>query len=141
VELPGFNVLKNQFGSRGFELVAFPCAQFANQEPGANSEIMNEMKYVRPGNGYVPNFPFMAKLDVNGQNEAPLYTFLKSRCPPSQWFLGDPQDLMWDPYTFTDVPWNYEKFLIDKKGQPFKRYNPVSMPYSLAADIDALLSQ
>lgn len=48
------------------------------QEPGANgTEIMNSLKYVRPGNGFVPNFTMLEKVEVNGINEHPLYTYLK----------------------------------------------------------------
>lgn len=138
--MPQFNQLKTQFGPSGFEIVAFPCDQFYNQEPGENSEIMNTLKYVRPGNGYVPNFPVMEKSDVNGQNEIPLYTYMKSSCPPSQLFFGDTVSLLWDPLRYYDVPWNFEKFLIDKKGKPVRRYNPSTLPLDIASDIQNLLS-
>jgi len=50
------------------------------QEPGANgTEILNCLKYVRPGHGFEPNFELTAKIDVNGPNEHPLYSFLKVR--------------------------------------------------------------
>ncbi|CAG0923018.1 unnamed protein product, partial [Notodromas monacha] len=48
------------------------------QEPGANAtEIYNALEFVRPGNGFVPNFQLFKKIEVNGANEIPLYTFLK----------------------------------------------------------------
>lgn len=50
------------------------------QEPGDTAtEILNTIKYVRPGNGYVPNFPMFAKVGVNGEDEHPLFTYLKVR--------------------------------------------------------------
>ena len=52
------------------------------QEPGANaSEIFAVLRYVRPGNNFVPNFKMFAKSDVNGKDQNPIYEFLKSRCP------------------------------------------------------------
>ena len=53
---------------------------FFQQEPGKNgTEIMNCLKYVRPGNNFEPRFPLLEKIEVNGQNEHPLYTYLKVR--------------------------------------------------------------
>ena len=64
--------------SCGLRIVGFPCNQFGFQEPGENKyEIMNGLKYVRPGNGFVPNFPLFEKRDVNGEKENEIYTFFK----------------------------------------------------------------
>ena len=72
------NALLNQLGNSRFDFLGFPCNQFSWQEPGANkTEILNGLKYVRPGKGYVPAFELMTKIDVNGMKEDPLYTFLK----------------------------------------------------------------
>ncbi|GBN78548.1 Glutathione peroxidase 1 [Araneus ventricosus] len=61
-----------------FHVLGFPCNQFGQQEPGGNGqEIMNGVRYVRPGNGFLPNFPIFKKIDVNGEKEHPLYTFIK----------------------------------------------------------------
>lgn len=76
------NVLKDRFsnGTCDFEILAFPCHQFGREEPGKNEyEVLNGLKYVRPGYGYVPNFPLFNKSDVNGVNESGIYTFLKVR--------------------------------------------------------------
>ena len=62
-----------------FEVLGVPCNQFRLQEPARNDELLNALKYVRPGNGYTPNFIMTAKTDVNGANEHPFYTFLKVR--------------------------------------------------------------
>ena len=59
------------------EVIGFPCNQFGYQEPSENFELMNTLKYVRPGYGFVPDFPVVGKLDVNGQHESPIFTFLK----------------------------------------------------------------
>lgn len=64
--------------SCGLRIVGFPCNQFGFQEPGENQyEIMNGLKYVRPGHGFVPNFPLFEKRDVNGDKEDEIYTFFK----------------------------------------------------------------
>lgn len=55
-----------------------PCFVFSQQEPGANStEIMNGINHVRPGNGFQPNFQMFVKIDVNGDKEHALFTYLK----------------------------------------------------------------
>ena len=65
-------------GKCGFQVLGFPCNQFGKQEPGANAdEILNGLKYVRPGNGFVPNFPMFKKRDVNGKTEDQIYAFFK----------------------------------------------------------------
>ena len=61
------------------KVLGFPSAQFAHQEPGRDDEIMNGLKYVRPGNGFVPNFTLFSKLDVNGAKEDPLFSWMKVR--------------------------------------------------------------
>jgi len=81
---------------------------------------------VRPGHGYVPheNIVFFEKLDVNGHNEHPLFTWLKSVCPPTQVTIGQLNMLHYTPIRTTDIVWNFEKFLIDRQGQPRYRYHP-----------------
>lgn len=62
----------------GLRIVGFPCNQFGFQEPAENSyELMNGLKYVRPGHGFVPNFPLFEKRDVNGKKEDKIYSFFK----------------------------------------------------------------
>jgi len=59
------------------------------QEPGANAtEIFNGIQYVRPGNGFVPNFQLFQKIEINGDKEEPLYTFLKVCTAPSVFYLS-----------------------------------------------------
>jgi len=62
----GFNALMGKFASQAFDIVGVPSAQFLNQEPGANTEILNGLKYVRPGGGFVPAFGLLQKSMVNG---------------------------------------------------------------------------
>lgn len=81
-QYPHLNALMKELNQKnyrcGLNILAFPCNQFLNQEPGANEkEIMNGLKWVRPGNGFVPNFPLFQKIRVNGAWEDPIYTYLK----------------------------------------------------------------
>ncbi|EDO49157.1 predicted protein, partial [Nematostella vectensis] len=124
-------------------IFGFPCNQFGFQEPGANAdEIRNSLKYVRPGNGFVPNFPLMNKTEVNGINQNPVYTFLKvcMRCPCSDGVIqADRDKVIWSPVRSGDITWNFEKFLIDHHGKPVRRYKPWVHPVELGQDIERLI--
>ncbi|CAH1793395.1 unnamed protein product [Owenia fusiformis] len=80
---------------------------------------MNSLRYARPGNGFIPLFSLSGKVEVNGPNETPLYSFLKESCPEApDTNIGDPHDLFWTPLASTDIRWNFEKFIIDSHGKP-----------------------
>jgi len=132
--------LWSQFGNRSFKIFGFPCAQFYNQEPGDGQEIPNSVRYVRPGNNFITNVHLMNKILVNGNGQSPLYTWLKSACPaPSQNFVSA-EFIDWDPVLTNDITWNFEKFLIDKNGKPYARYDPGTDGENLAGDITMLLA-
>lgn len=115
------NALKQEFPS-GFEVLGFPCNEFYMLEPEANgTEILNALKYVRPGGGFVPNFQMFKICDVNGKNEIPLYTYLKERCGPTHDEFQD--NLFYDPKRVSDVRWNFEVFLVNKAGYPVYRFS------------------
>lgn len=73
------NPLVDMYNNLGFYITGFPCNQFNMQEPAKNHEILNGIKYVRPGNGFTPaqNFHIYGKLQVNGDGAHPMYKFLK----------------------------------------------------------------
>jgi len=110
----------------GTQLLAFPSNQFHMQEPGRNDEILNGLKYVRPGHNWEPSddVHIYGKLDVNGEKEHPMYTFLKSTCPQTSQTIGRRDELFYDPIKVSDIVWNFEKFLIDKQGRPRVRFFP-----------------
>nr|XP_002732787.1 PREDICTED: glutathione peroxidase 1-like [Saccoglossus kowalevskii] len=126
--------------TEGFNLIALPCNQFELQEPGTNAEILPGLKCVRPGGGFEPNFEIYAKVEVNGRNAHPLFTHLKEYCPPVKREIGDPSLFYWSPITVGDITWNFNKFLVDHKGIPYKRYESAVEPAELQADIELLLS-
>jgi len=133
------NVLHNSFND--FEVLAFPCNQFGKQEPSANAtELYNGIKYVRPGLGFEPNFTMFKKIEVNGENEHPLYTYLKAYCPPTRMTYSDPDRLYYRPVHVQDIRWNWEKFLITRSGKPFMRYDPSTKPEDIRNDVAFLLS-
>uniref|UniRef100_A0A8C4SXN3 Glutathione peroxidase 6-like n=1 Tax=Erpetoichthys calabaricus TaxID=27687 RepID=A0A8C4SXN3_ERPCA len=86
-----------------------------------NYETLNVLKYVRPGGGFIPRFQVFGKLEVNGADEHPLFTFLKESCSFVNPFIGDPKRLYWSPMKVSDIRWNFEKFLILPNGVPFNR--------------------
>merc|ERR1712029_1054358 len=80
-----------------------------------------------------------AKSDVNGKNENPIYTFLKIRCPSVRKEFQAPYKLYYDPYHQDDIRRNFEKFLLDHRGQPIRRYDESLDPSEIVPDIDVLL--
>lgn len=137
-----FNVLMTKYPTQ-LVVLGFPCPQFLNQEPGKNTEILNCLKYVRPGGGYVPHFMLTEKTMVNGDPTLmhPVYVFLKGVCPQPSPIIEETEYISWSPVTPNDITWNFEKFLMGKDGIPYKRYDPTTPPTALIKDIDFLLSQ
>ncbi|GMF41008.1 unnamed protein product [Phytophthora fragariaefolia] len=117
---PELQELYAKYKDQGLEVLAFPCNQFAGQEPGTHEEIMEFVKQ------YNVTFPFFEKHDVNGATARPVFTYLKTKLPGS---FGD------------FVKWNFTKFLVDRNGQPFKRFAPKDRPLSFEEDIKTLLAQ
>ena len=117
----GLQNLYDKFKNDNFEILAFPCNQFKAQEPGTNDEI----KFFCTEK-YNVTFPIFNKIDVNGPNEDPLYTFLKSS---KRGFLG-----------YKPIEWNFAKFLINGNGDVIKRYLPSTKPKKIEKKITKLLT-
>ena len=116
----GLEKLQRTYRDKGFTVLGFPCNQFGQQEPGDAEEIANFCKLT-----YDVDFPIFAKIDVNGDNAAPLYKHLKDEAPG---LLGSKA-----------IKWNFTKFLVDRTGKVVKRYAPQVKPEDLTRDIEALL--
>ncbi|UZK70031.1 glutathione peroxidase [Sphingomonas sp. S1-29] len=116
----GLEALHRRFAARGFAVLGFPCNQFGGQEPGDAAEIAKFCSLT-----YDVTFPVYAKLDVNGDDAAPLYRHLKEQAPG---LLGSKA-----------VKWNFTKFLVDRDGRVVERYAPQTAPEAIAKDIEALL--
>jgi len=136
------NDLVAKFGDQ-LAVLAFPCNQFGHQENTNNDEILSSLKHVRPGNGFVPSFPVFEKTQVNGSETDPIFTYLKKRLPfPSDApdaLIANPGLVLWSPICRSDISWNFEKFLLDKSGKPFKRYSRNFETKNIADDIAELL--
>lgn len=117
-----------KFASQGFRILAFPSNQFDLQEPAKNHEILNGLRYVRPGGGWQPHpeLHIHAKIKVNGRDEHPMYRELKDVCPPTTDEIGEKYNMHWDPIRGSDLVWNFEKFLLDRSGRPRYRFHPAS---------------
>ncbi|CAG0903470.1 unnamed protein product [Darwinula stevensoni] len=118
----------------------FVSSQVVMQEPGATAtEIFNGITQVRPGGGYVPQFRLFKKVEVNGSGTHPVFAFLKGTCPSTTDEFLYKSELFWDELNSRDLRWNFEKFLIDKTGKPYKRYHPGVDPITMAPEIQALI--
>lgn len=116
----GLEKLYQDYADQGFEVLAFPCNQFGNQEPGEASEIEQFCKV-----NFGLTFPLMEKIDVNGENASPLFDWMKAEAPG---LMGSKA-----------IKWNFTKFLIDREGNVVKRYGPADAPAAIAKDIEKLL--
>ena len=116
----GLEKLFEKYKNEDFMILGFPSNQFANQEPESNEKIKEFCSLT-----YDVKFDMFAKIDVNGENEAPLYKFLKSN---QKGILGS-----------ENIKWNFTKFLVDKNGNIVDRFAPTTSPESIEKDIIKLL--
>lgn len=116
----GLELLYRNFKDQGFEILAFPCNQFGNQEPGESDQIANFCK-----TNYQVTFPLFQKIEVNGMGTHPLFDLLKNSAPG---LLGS-----------TTIKWNFTKFLINRAGKVIERFAPTSAPASIGRIIRELL--
>jgi len=115
----GLEKLYEKYKDQGLVILGFPCNQFGKQEPGTEKEIQEGCLV-----NYGVTFPMFNKIDVNGENAHPLYTYLKSELSG---VLGG------------RIKWNFTKFLIDKNGNPVKRFAPIVKPEKMEEDVVHLL--
>jgi len=136
------NELCEKFPDR-LAVLSFPSNQFGHQENGRGEEIVKLLKRVRPGNGFEFKGDIFDKVEVNGENEHPLFTLLKKALPmphdDTDSLMSNPQLLTWKPIRRSDISWNFEKFLIDPDGKPLKRYSRSFLTKDIEADIKKLL--
>lgn len=144
------NALAEKYGN-DLVVLGFPSNQFGHQTQEQECEVLDLLKYVRPGNGYTPNFPLLGKCDINGATESEIFTFLKAALPyPSDdkggagadhiTDFGTSQPPLWAPLRRSDVSWNFEKFLVNQNGIPVKRYSPKFLTEDIGPDIEKLLA-
>ena len=112
----GLEKLFQDYKDQGFEVMAFPCNQFGNQEPGDAGEIEQFCKV-----NFGLTFPLMQKVEVNGDNASPLFDWMKAEAPG---LMGS-----------KSIKWNFTKFLIDREGNVVKRYGPADAPEPAAQHV------
>lgn len=105
----GLQALFDELSPRGLFVLGFPCNQFGQQEPGSDEEIKAFCS-----REFGVTFPMFTKIDVNGEDEHPLYTLLKET-PDAEGEAGD-------------VQWNFEKFVISPEGEVVGRFRPRTEP-------------
>lgn len=115
----GLQNLYEKYKEKGFEILDFPCNQFAEQAPGSAEEIESFCD-ARFG----ITFKQFKKIDVNGINEEPLYKFLKSQ---KKGVLGN------------NIKWNFTKFLVSREGAILERFAPIVSPEKIEKYIKEVL--
>ena len=115
----GLEELYEKYKDKDFMVLGFPSNQFSNQEPGTNEEIKQFCSLT-----YQVKFDMFSKVDVNGKNEIPLYTYLKKE---ASGIFGT-----------NNIKWNFTKFLIDKNGKVINRYGSITKPKDIEDDIKKL---
>ena len=105
----GLQALQETYGDQGLVVLGFPCNQFGGQEPGTDEEIAQFCSA-----NYHVQFPMFSKIEVNGEGAAPLYKYLTA--------------LDLQPKGPGEVSWNFEKFMIDRKGNVVARFDPRTAP-------------
>ncbi|MBQ3163134.1 MAG: glutathione peroxidase [Lachnospiraceae bacterium] len=114
-QFEGLQDLYEKYQAQGFEILDFPCNQFGNQAPGSDEEITDFCN-----SRYGITFQQFAKIDVNGENEAPLFTYLKSQ---KTGLMG------------SKIKWNFTKFLVDRNGKVVGRFAPTTTPEAIDVEV------
>ena len=137
----GLEALYQKYKDRGLVIIGFPCDQFAHQEPGSDEEIA---EFCRLNHGVT--FPLMSKIEVNGANEHPVFTFLKTVAPAEEYngLKAKASQALFKKISKSvekdsDIKWNFTKFLIARDGATVKRYAPTTEPKDFEKDIEAAL--
>ncbi|MDR0267110.1 glutathione peroxidase [Paenibacillus sp.] len=112
--------LYDRYLEQGLVILGFPCNQFGAQEPDSSAEAASFCQL-----NYGVSFPVFAKIDVNGENSHPLFTYLKEQQP------GISES--------SDIQWNFTKFLVNRNGEVVARFEPRETPESMAGAIEQLL--
>ena len=131
--------LYEKYAKDGFEILDFPCNQFGEQAPGTIQEIHQFCTA-----NFDIQFPQFDKIDVNGANEHPLYTYLKAQKGFGGFDTNDQRGKFMDDMLRkrdadfdkkSDIKWNFTKFLISRDGRVLKRYEPTDQMSCIEADL------
>ena len=133
--------LYQKYHQEGLEILDFPCNQFGNQAPGTDDEI-HEFCALK----YNTSFDQFAKVDVNGEKELPLYTFLKNALAEdtisgmkNKMAMKAVEKISKTATKPEDIKWNFTKFLVDREGNVVGRYSPTYKPLDMESKIKELI--
>ncbi|SEO77682.1 glutathione peroxidase [Trujillonella endophytica] len=137
----GLEKLYREFGEQGLEVLGFPSNQFMGQEPGTDEEIQEFCS-----TQYGVTFPVFAKVDVNGPDAHPLWSYLRAADPGD--FTAETAPGLYDHIAkikpdalgTDEVKWNFTKFLIGRDGEVVRRYEPSVTPDQIRSDIETALA-
>ena len=139
----GLEKLYKEYHDKGLEILDFPCNQFGNQAPGTDDEI-HEFCALK----YNTSFDQYSKVDVNGENELPLYTFLKNKISvdtieglKNKMAMKAIEKISKTAKDEKDIKWNFTKFLVDRDGNVVGRYSPTYKPEDMEDKIKELIKQ
>ncbi len=142
----GLEALYQKYKDQGLEILGFPCNQFLGQEPGTNEEIQSFCSL-----NYNVTFPLFAKIDVNGEAESPLYTYLKEQAPfkgypeGAEEFAAQLDKIHQQTGTGFDqgnaIRWNFGKFLVSKDGKTILPFEPTATPDMMEEAIQTMLEE
>ena len=137
----GLEKLYKEYHDKGLEILDFPCNQFGSQAPGSDDEIHQFCQFK-----YNTSFDQFAKIDVNGENESPLFTYIKNEIKEdiidgmkNKLAMKAVEKISSTCKKDGDIKWNFTKFLVDREGQVVARYSPTFKPEDMEEKIKELI--
>ena len=137
----GLEKLYKKYHEQGLEILDFPCNQFGNQAPGSDDEI-HEFCTLK----YNTSFDQFQKVDVNGENESELFTYLKNEIKDEEvdgiknkLAMKAIQKISSTTKNPGDIKWNFTKFLVNKDGNVIARFAPTDTPEKIENKISETL--
>ena len=140
-QFKGLEELNQKYKDQGLVIIGFPCNQFKEQDPGSDGQIEEFCQL-----NYGVTFQIMRKIDVNGENAEPIFTYLKTQAPTEEYHglkakaaKAHFKKISDSAKTESDIQWNFTKFLISRDGKTIQRFAPTAEPKDFEKEIVALL--
>lgn len=137
----GLENLYKKYHNEGLEILDFPCNQFGSQALGSDDEIHQFCQFK-----YNTSFDQFSKIDVNGENESSLYTYIKSKKiedviegMKNKIAMKTIEKISTTAKNPEDIKWNFTKFLVDRNGNVIERYSPTFKPEDMEEDIKKII--
>ena len=137
----GLEKLYQKYHDKGLEILDFPCNQFGNQAPGTDDEIHEFCTFK-----YNTSFDQFQKIEVNGENESPLFTLLKNEIDEdiisgvkNKMAMKAVEKMSKTYKEKKDIKWNFTKFIVDKNGNVVGRYSPTYKPEDMEDKIKEII--